>query len=78
MSAQKNHREAMPICTAFIDRMRESFGDPVSIVAVEAGHEVRWGKPLPAAGWRPVILMPRDIVAPSRRAKKSAVPKGLD
>jgi hypothetical protein len=41
-----NPREAMPLCTAFIDDMREHFGAPAGIVAREGGHEVVWGKPI--------------------------------
>lgn len=35
-------REAMPLVTAFLDDMREHFGDPVYIKATENGHEVEW------------------------------------
>jgi hypothetical protein len=41
---REERREAMPLSTAFLDDMREHFGDPVYIHAIENGHEVTWGR----------------------------------
>ena len=49
-------REALPLCTAFIDDMRDHFGAPVGILAEEAGKVVRWGRQLPAGHWVVPVL----------------------
>ena len=49
-------REVMPLCTAFIDDMRDHFGAPAGILAEEAGKVVKWGRQLPAAGWVVPVL----------------------
>ena len=43
--SKSDTRAAMPICTAFIDDMREHFGAPAYIRARENGREVVWGEP---------------------------------
>ena len=40
---KEERREAMPLCSAFIDDLREHFGDPAYIKASEGGHSVEWG-----------------------------------
>jgi hypothetical protein len=61
LSAAKSNREAMPLCTAFIDHIRDVFGKPVGIHAIENGREVRWGRQSPGAGFfYAVILQPSD------------------
>lgn len=37
-----SNRETMPICTKFIDHMRDTFGKPVAIKATEGGKVVEW------------------------------------
>jgi hypothetical protein len=37
-----SRRAAMPESSAFVDAMRECFGEPVAIVARENGQTVRW------------------------------------
>jgi hypothetical protein len=71
LSAAKNYRELMPVCTAFIDHMRDVFGNPAGIHAIENGHEVRWGRQSPGPGfYYPVILEPREPVVLQRREKR--------
>jgi hypothetical protein len=43
---REQRRELMPICTKWIDEMREAFGADqiVYIKASESGHQVEWRK----------------------------------
>lgn len=41
--SKRERRQAMPICTAFIDEMRENFGELAGIEAEENGQTVKWG-----------------------------------
>jgi hypothetical protein len=40
---KEERREAMPICTKFVDDMREQFGELSFIQAEENGLSVTWG-----------------------------------
>jgi hypothetical protein len=40
---REERRKAMPECSAFVDDIRENFGEPTYIHARENGHEIEWG-----------------------------------
>lgn len=68
-------REVMPICTAWIDDIREVFGAPVAIRAEEAGKTVVWGQ---LTQGRAVVLVLGDFGASAPKpenAFKRATPK---
>lgn len=49
---REERRQAMPVSTAFLDDIREAFGDPCKLRFSENGHSIEWGEsPIPEGKW---------------------------